>query len=103
MLPTGTRAGLDVCGTMASDPAAVWASPTVNASGPITESSLVDWLEMAVMVGTVLAEARVWTRKSREKVVLAPWLSVTVTVIVARPVALLAGFKTRVPVVLGLV
>ena len=83
-------------------PAAVSKSPTVNGISAVDMFWEMVWFAMSVMVGGSFWLLTV-TAKVRLTVLF--WLapSLTVTVILAEPLALAAGVKLRTPEVLGLV
>ena len=98
MFAFGMSAGLLLVAVTVSVSAAVSASPTVNASGPTVPLSGTTWFATGVIVGVSLTALTV-TRNVR-LVVVTP--SLTVTVMVAVPLASGAGAKVRAPVLFGL-
>src|SRR5438552_1381401 len=85
ILALGTRVGLDELAETAR-----LAGGGTPSAGVETSSSVV-WLAMAEMVGTALALGRTKTVKLRLNRLLVAWMSLTVTVRTAVPVALVLG------------
>src|SRR5262245_33805118 len=102
MLALGTRVGLDELPARVRLAAAVSVSPMVKGRAGLAGRSWMGWSAMEVMVGRSLTLVTV-TVKEREKVLLAAAPSLTVMVMVAEPLALVAGLKLMAPVGLGLV
>ena len=102
ILAFGTRVGFEEVPDSVRLATGVSKSPTVNEMGPAALFSPVVWSAMPEIVGGSLMPVTV-TVKVRLKVLLAACPSLTVTVRVADPLALVAGLNISVPVALGLV
>src|SRR5206468_1005485 len=96
MFAFGTRLGLDEVPRRLRLALGVSTSVTVKASAPVGVSSRIVGFPMALMVGGSLTAFTV-TRKLRVVRLLIVPPSLTVTVIVAAPLALVRGAKVKVP------
>ena len=97
-----TRVGLSELPDSVRFAAGVSASPTVNGIAGVVASTAIIRFVMLEMVGGVFTWSMV-TVKEWETILLLVPPSLTVTVMVAEPYALVTGVKASEPVVLGLV
>ena len=97
MFALGRRVGLEDVAARVKPAAAVSMSPMTNGMAAVEVFSLIVWFAISEMIGRSFAPATL-TEKVRVTVLFWLWPSLTVTVIVAVPVALVVGRSVNVPV-----